>query len=367
MGRRRNAPRSGWPANLYERAGYFSWRNPADGREYGLGRDRHAAFAQAVEANLHIAQLSCKTRLVDRLTGARERTLDAWMTRYAELLEQRALADATRRSYKSLDKIIREKMPLEKSLSAITTLDCVTAIQAITGEGKARTAQAVRSHLKDIFREAIASGWLERNPVEVTRAVEVKVKRARLDFDTFMAVYDQTKLDWLRNAMALAIVSSQRREDIVGARLADVWPIDDGSDMGWWIDQGKTGNRLILPLSLRLDRFGMSLGDVVRQCRASGVLSRHLIHQTRPRGNSPVGSPIHIDRVSKAFSDAVENIGRNWGDKNPPTFHEIRSLSERLYAEQGNINTQDLLGHKDPRTTQTYHDSRGDWVRVKVG
>ena len=137
--------------------------------------------------------------------------------------------------------------------------------------------------------------------------------------------------------------------------------------MGWRIGQGKTGNRLILPLSLRLDRFGMCLGDVVRLCRASGVLSHHLIHQTRQRGNSPVGSPIHIDRVSKAFSDAVENTGRNWGDKNPPTFHGIRSLSERLYAEQGNVNTQDLPGHKDPRTPQTYHDSRGDWVRVKVG
>lgn len=367
MGRRRNAPRRGWPANLYERAGYFSWRNPEDGREYGLGRDRHAAFAQAVEANLHIAQMSRKSRLVDRLTGAGERTFDAWLARYAELLEQRTLADATRKAYKSLAKIIREKMPVEKSLSAITTLDCVTAIQAITGEGKARTAQAVRSHLKDIFREAIASGWLERNPVEVTRAVEVKVKRARLDFETFMAIYGKTKLDWLRNAMALAIVSSQRREDIVEARLADVRPIDDGGDLGWWINQGKTGNRLILPLSLRLDRFGMSLGDVVHQCRSSGVLSHHLIHQTRPRGNSPVGSQIHIDRVSKAFSDAVENIGRNWDDKNPPTFHEIRSLSERLYADQGNINTQELLGHKDPRTTQTYHDSRGDWVRVKVG
>lgn len=183
------------------------------------------------------------------------------------------LADATRRSYKSLAKLIREKMPVEKPLTSITALDCVTAIQAVTGEGKARTAQAMRSHLKDIFREAIASGWLERNPVEVTRAVEVKVKRARLDFDTFMAVYGQTQLDWLKNAMVLAIVSSQRREDIVGARLADVRPIDDGGNMGWWIDQGKTGNRLILPLSLRLDRFGMSLGDVVGLCRASGVLS----------------------------------------------------------------------------------------------
>jgi hypothetical protein len=40
--------------------------------------------------------------------------------------------------------------------------------------------------------------------------------------------------------------------------------------------------------------------------------------------------------------------------------------TERLYAKQG-INTQELLGHKDPKTTQTNHDSRGDWVRVKVG
>lgn len=57
---------------------------------------------------------------------------------------------------------------MEKSLSAITAMDCVSAIQAITGEGKSRTAQAVRSHLKDVFREAITCGWLERNPVEAS-------------------------------------------------------------------------------------------------------------------------------------------------------------------------------------------------------
>lgn len=91
-----------------------------DGREYGLGRDRHAAFAQAVAANLHIAQMSRKSRLVDRLTGAGERTFDVWLTRYAELLEQRMLADATRKAYKSLAKIIRDKMPLKFVLKGTT-------------------------------------------------------------------------------------------------------------------------------------------------------------------------------------------------------------------------------------------------------
>jgi hypothetical protein len=81
------------------------------------------------------------------------------------------------------------------------------------------------------------------------------------------------------------------------------------------------------------DRLGINLGDMVRQCRTSGVLFRHLIHQTCPRGNSLVGSPTHIDRVSKAFSRVVENTGKNWGVKNPLTFHGICSLSERLYTE----------------------------------
>lgn len=48
----------------------------------------------------------------------------------------------------------------------------------------------------------------------------------------------------------------------------------------------------------------------------------------------------------------------------PPTFHETRSLSMRLYAEQG-VNVQALSGHKDPAMTAIYTDSRGsEWLRV---
>jgi hypothetical protein len=50
----------------------------------------------------------------------------------------------------------------------------------------------------------------------------------------------------------------------------------------------------------------------------------------------------------------------------PPTFHEIRSLAERLYHQQG-VNTQEVLGHRDAKSTATYRDSRGaEWVEVKV-
>ena len=50
----------------------------------------------------------------------------------------------------------------------------------------------------------------------------------------------------------------------------------------------------------------------------------------------------------------------------PATFHEQRSLSERLYRAQG-VNTKDLLGHKNQIQTDKYHDDRGkDWIKIVI-
>jgi integrase len=79
-----------------------------------------------------------------------------------------------------------------------------------------------------------------------------------------------------------------------------------------------------------------------------------------------VGSRIWIDTLSRRFGEAVASLRIDWGDREPPTFHEIRSLSERLHSTQGGVNTQELLGHNEPETTAMYHDSRGsEWVRIK--
>ncbi|MCP0941511.1 integrase, partial [Klebsiella pneumoniae] len=50
----------------------------------------------------------------------------------------------------------------------------------------------------------------------------------------------------------------------------------------------------------------------------------------------------------------------------PPSFHEQRSLSERLYREQG-IDTQILLGHTSKTMTDRYNDSRGkEWKKLVI-
>lgn len=363
--RRRSSRKAGWPANLYEDHGYFTYRNPSTGERFGLGRARAEAFTQAIEANLHLAGQLRKERLIDRITGAQNRTLKAWLEKYAELLAARdpPLAQNSLNAYRNLANRARSMLGPETKVRAITALQIADGLEALAKSGRASTARALRGFLHESFRMASLKGWRDANdnPVREVRGPTVNVKRARLTLQQFRAVYDGSIPTWLRNAMALALVSSQRREDIA---LAQIKAVRDG---GWWIEQGKGGSRIMIPLELRLDVFGLSLGEVIRQCRTTGVLSRHLIHQTAPKGGSPAGKPIWKDTISRTFSKALAPHGFDFGDKRPPTFHEIRSLSARLYKAQGNVNVQELMGHKSPNTTLLYQDGRGEWVQVRVG
>lgn len=365
--RRRSSNKRGWPANLYERKGYFTWRHPLTREEFGLGRDRAAAFIQAVEANLHVAGLRGKARLIDKLTGSADRSVEAWNTKYQLLLAEGQFAECTRRAYKSLGGRMVRMLKPETPLQRVTALEVSQILEQVgKTEGKARTAQALRNFMRDSFREARVWGWyVGENPVMDTKLpVSVTVNRARLSLEVFRQVHDATRLVWLRNAMDLALVSGQRREDIAEALFADFHT--DGWHCVQASEKTEHPHRIIIPLELRLKVYGKSLGDVLSQCRRTGVLSRHLIHQTVHRGNSPAGAKIWIDTVSKRFAAALAGLKIDWADKDPPTFHEIRSLSERLYKAEG-VDTQQLLGHNDAATTALYDDPRGsEWVRIQV-
>jgi integrase len=365
--RRRSERKRGWPKHLYERDGYYSWRHPKTHEEFGIGRDKAKAFNEAVEANLHIAKLANRPRLIHRITGDGDRSVEAWNTKYQAAIAKQDYAAVTLRTYKSLGARLVRMLGADTPLASVKALAVSGMLEAVVGEGKARTAQSLRGFAQGWFREARVAGWTEESPVMDTRlSVSVEVKRARLMFDVFMRLYEDAKLQpWLKNAMALALVGAQRREDVAEAQFKDF------HDGGWWCvqasEKGANPHRIFIPLDLRLDAFRTSLGEVVAQCRRSGVLSKYLVHQTVQRGNSPIGRKIWIDTISKRFGDAVDRLGIDWGEKTPPTFHEIRSLSERLYAAQGGINTQELLGHSDAATTAMYHDGRGAvWTQIKT-
>lgn len=348
---RRSAKRRNWPRGLYEsRPGYFYWRHPLTGESLGIGRVPLAvAINEAIAANRHVE--STKPGLVEKLSGAAQTVGD--------LLDKMPPGKTvnTAKSWKSLDKIIREAIGTLPCYS-LTVAQCADLIEGIAAEGKARSAQAVRTRLGQVCRRGMRLGWMDANPVEATEDPAVTVKRQRLTLDTFRAIYAVAPKvsDWLQRAMMFGLVLGADRLTITQVQKSNV-----ADDLLTYRRQ-KTGAWVAVPLALRLDAVGVSLRELVEW--RGKVLSPYLLHHQRTQGQAAAGAPIHPDTVTDAFTQARKLAGI--ADEGAPTFHELRSLCKRLYEAQGGVDTKALLGHAGERVSDLYADPRGiEPVRVK--
>lgn len=360
--RRRRRINQSLPPNLYREKHkgriYYRYRDPVTGKRTGFGTD----LVEAVKAaqQLNATRLPAATgNLIARVEG-NDNTMGAWLDRYWQICEtERDLKPNTLRSRKSIIKGARDAFGSLR-FDMVDTRRVADFLNGMREAGKARSAQAYRSTLLDVFNEAIAAGWTKTNPVEVTRSPTVKVQRNRLTLETFKTILEAAEAhreSYVANSLLLALVTAQRVEDIAGMRF------DQVTDDWLHVEQAKTGNKIRIGLAVRLQALNLTVGDVVSRCR-DRVLSRHLVHHTRSFRGAPAGSPVHQNTVSRGFQWARDRSGLSW-DGPPPTFHEIRSLAGRLFKDQGS-DPQAILGHKDARTTAIYTDSRGaEWVEVR--
>lgn len=362
--RPRSRRNTGLPLNVYTNRGAYVWRHPVTGKVYGLGSNRQAAFAQAHEANLTVLDLLEKPRLVHRIVGQPE-TLSEWIETYKGILDKRyddeKIAKSTRDNMKQRCNTITEAIgkTILKEVSTRTVADFLKRY-----DGKERMAQAMRSLLLDIFREAIAAGWCERNPVQVTRAERVETKRQRLSLDQFMAIHTKAKEQgpiWLVHFLELALLTGQRRGDLAKMRYRDM------KDGCLNVIQQKNkkadavGHKVAIPLELQI--AGFSLQATIASTR--NVVSQYLVHHIKQAGRAKVGNKIREHTIAEEFAAIREEVGIV-GD-NPPTIHEIRSLSARLYKDKyGEEFAQALLGHKSAKMAALYQDERDGWFRPKI-
>ncbi|MGF7174678.1 tyrosine-type recombinase/integrase [Azospirillum doebereinerae] len=351
---------------MYDRNGYFSWRDPRNGKEHGLGRDKRSAVAQAIEANHKIEKTPERRTLVDRL----EEGNDSKVTDFCDIFEKTAASrhEAGKLSLNSM-KAVRQRTRLVRNkwgsrrIDAISTRDVAEYLHQWEEQGKPRMAQAMRSFLRDLFAAALAKGWVATNPVNATKVVDAEVRRSRLTLDDFRAIHAVALKEfspWLVRAMELALVTGQRREDIISMGPAHI------RDGRLWLIQGKTKTKISIPLDLRLDAVGWSIGDVIGRCRDAS-LSKHLIHHSKPIAQTKPGDPVRPATLTRTFAAARDLAGIKWEKgATPPSFHELRSLAARLYSTQG-VDAQALLGHKSAEMTARYRDSRGaEWIEVRL-
>ncbi|MFQ3394365.1 phage integrase Arm DNA-binding domain-containing protein [Enterobacter mori] len=329
----------------------FYWRNPLTKKEISLGQiSRRDAVAQAIEANNYLSQNYSPVSLIEKLKGLDSLTVSKWLERYAVLLQRRDLAANTYKVRANQLAMIEEKLG-GMILKEVETRHIAGFLDPWVSDGKNTMAAGLRSVLTDVFREAIVEGHITANPVTPTRTPSIKVKRERLELDSFQTIRKASEQlpVWFSLAMDLALVTAQRREDVATMRFSEIY------DGRLHVIQQKTGAMLAIPLSLHLPSAGLRLGTVVDRCRL--VSRSDFLISAGIRKNSPDGR-IHPDGLTKKFVAARNLSGQSFSDS-PPTFHEIRSLSGRLYeAAYGKEFAQKLFGHKSEKMTEMYLDKR---------
>lgn len=371
----------------------FQYKDPRSGKFWGLGGDEEVAKNRALQLNAAIYSQLAQNTPGDCIVAEQSRIrslgipFNKWVEEYLKITHDRLLSGEiksnTFRTRVHITKRLAEIFG-DKGIKGITVKEIVTNLDAYRATGKERMAQSLRSTLIDVFAEAIQAGELDSNPATMTKNKTVRVKRARLTFETWQTIFESAESlqPWVQNAMLLAILTGQRLEDIALARfkrgadweaafsafiLKKPHPIKPYSFIEndfLHVLQQKTRALIKIPLALRLDCIDTTLGDVVTKCRKH-ALSQFLVHHTRRGTKQEIGDPIHLNTVSKGFMKAREKSGLKW-EGSPPTFHEQRSLAERLYRNQG-LDTQRLLGHKSAKMTAVYNDSRGaEWLEIAL-
>ena len=287
----------------------------------------------------------------------RSATVERWARDYLQIVDQRGARKEIKQ--KTVDDHYRHVRYIvdrwgTRRMIDVTPHDVALWLREITDRGNGHTAKRLKLVLGMFYREAQLAGQvpLGYDPVAPVKMPRVKISRNRLswsDFEKILAQAQVSEPEYMQRALLLAIVTGQRRADIVKMKHSDAF------DDYLHIVQHKTGLRLALPLALRLDVLGMSIADVFERCRDKSGFDV-LLHTTKN---------VHVSSVSTHFRHLRSYACGRWTEEGtPPSFHEIRSLSERLYRAQG-IDTMTLLGHKSQRMTDKYHDLRGsEWRRL---
>ncbi|EOK1146056.1 phage integrase Arm DNA-binding domain-containing protein [Klebsiella pneumoniae] len=349
---------------------YWRYKHPITGKFHSLGTDEAEATAIAIEANKRLAEQNTRQILAlsDKIATSKGKAITAitWLDRYWKIQEERfAKGDIKKNTYKQKAKpvaLLKERVGM-KLISAVDVRDIAQILDEYISEGQPRMAQVIRSVLIDVFKEAQHAGEVPpgHNPALATKQPRRRITRQRLNLDEWQKIFDIADANhkYMGNAMLLALITGQRLGDISRMKFTDVW------DDHLHIEQEKTGSKIAIPLALRCDAINWSLREVIARCRDYAV-SPYLVHFLHSTSQAERGAQVKARTLTMNFSKARDKAKIDWGDGTPATFHEQRSLAERLYEAQG-IDTQKLLGHKSPNQTAQYHDDRGkDWVKVAL-
>ena len=361
MPRQRNTRNKQLPDNLYltsPTASTYRYKHPITGKFHGMGSDKAKAIAAAKKLN-HL--LIKPDDLVHLVMSANTESLSTCIKRYKnERQAHTGLAASTLKLENYRLKAIEQDLG-HLNASDMTVKHCSDWLDHFKGNAYTKH----RGTLIKILAFAQAKGLVAENAAEKTLTVspdQERKKRRPLTKEQFLAIRSAAP-DWLQIAMDLALITLQRRGDLVNARY------DDIEDNFLKVIQAKTekhGERAFLRI-----RIGESLQKVLhRSQQLKPINCPYIVHRLPIRKVEAKGRKHHGqvrgDYLGKTFAsvrDRLDSFSR-MPIYERPTFHEIRGLGGAEYLRQGyNIEYVNLLmGHTSQKMTNDYTGQHINWT-----
>ena len=185
-----------------------------------------------------------------------------------------------------------------------------------------------------MFNTAASRGLCNDNPAEITLRRKQKKKRQRLTLEQFREMHANSPT-WLQNAMEIALITLQRRQDIVSMKFSD---IKEGRVV---ITEGKTGKLASIILNVKAL-------EIVERIRSDNPDHQYLFQSTGR--NVKTVKPITRQAVGQAFKAIGEIIGVHL------STHSMRKTrGYHLYQASNDITkVMKMLRHSSQAETLRY-------------
>lgn len=284
-------------------------------------------------------------------------TVSEWLSQYQGIISQRLEAgEITHKTFTDYRRMMAAAAMYwaDRPLASLKVSDVTQLVNRKVNEGAPHAARRLRINLSSLFLEAQRHDLLQPgyNPALAARHPQTRVNTERLTLDEWLRIFRCASYRapaYFQNAMLLALVTAQRPSDLVRLHRDHI----RGGCLH--ITQFKTGEKIALPLRLKLNAISTTLQEAIEVCNASAWL----IHR-------PDGRPVNTWSLSRWFRLCrQESVTYGDGSTRPSPFREQRSLAERLYRVQG-IDTRTLLGHRYQHMTDQYNNPRGKEFRELV-
>ena len=207
-----------------------------------------------------------------------------------------------------------------------------------------RTALCLLNRIEEY---ALGKGYRTGNNICKALLSRPKQKRRRPRIDSieeFEKIRNQAE-PWLKDIMDFALATLLPREVLCSLNFSML----ENNQLK--VHRGKTGCNLKIYLNEALLKFLHRRKKIAFKYGTRNVFFR-------PSAKPNLEANISPERLSREFTRAAIETGI-YTKALHPTFHEIRSLGARLYAERGHsdLEIKDLMGHKRQSTTEIYLES----------